>query len=138
MSASYFFINGLKDGGASDEAIYVVILVLLVLAAIHTYVKREESQPPKWMGKLQDADAKFSFKLGFLLLGVFPTDILTSVAVGQSLANDGSPWWHCALFVGLTLFLLGRSPALAARLRRTRSGRYAQGPRLDEQQLVGR
>jgi threonine/homoserine/homoserine lactone efflux protein len=106
VSASYFFINGLKDEGASDEAIYVVILVLLLLAAIHTYAKREESEPPKWMGTLQTADAKFSFRLGFLLLGIFPTDILTSIAVGQSLANDGSPWWHSALFVGLTLFLL--------------------------------
>ena len=106
VSASFFFIDGLKDGGTSDEAVYVVILVLLVLAAIQTYRKREESQPPKWMGKLQDADAKFSFRLGVLLLGVFPTDILTSIAVGQSLANDGSPWWHCLLFVGLTIFLL--------------------------------
>ena len=106
VSASYFLINGLNDEGESSDTVYIVILVLLVLAAIHTYVKRAESEPPKWMGKLQDADAKFSFKLGFLLLGIFPTDILTSVAVGQSLANDGSPFWHCALFVGLTLFLL--------------------------------
>lgn len=106
VSASFFLINGLKEGGTSNEAVYVVILVLLVLAAIQTYRKREESQPPKWMGKLQDADAKFSFRLGVLLLGVFPTDILTSIAVGQSLANDGSPWWHCLLFVGLTLLLL--------------------------------
>ena len=106
VSVSYFLIKGIKEGGASNEAVYVVILVLLVLAAIHTYVKRDESQPPKWMGKLQDADAKFSFRLGVLLLGVFPTDILTSIAVGQSLANDGSPWWHCLLFVGLTIFLL--------------------------------
>ena len=106
VSASYFFINGLNDEGESSDTVYIVILVLLVLAAIHTYVKRAESEPPQWMGKLQDADAKFSFKLGFLLLGVFPTDILTSVAVGQSLANDGSPFWHCGLFVGLTLFLL--------------------------------
>jgi Sap, sulfolipid-1-addressing protein len=106
VSASYFLINGLNDEGGSSDTVYIVILVLLVLAALHTYVKRAESEPPKWMGKLQDADAKFAFKLGFLLLGIFPTDILTSVAVGQSLANDGSPFWHCALFIGLTLFLL--------------------------------
>ena len=34
------------------------------------------------MGKLQTANPAFSFRVGFLLLGVFPTDILTSVAVG--------------------------------------------------------
>ena len=106
ISASYFFINGISDGGSSSDTVDVVVLVLLVLAGIHTYVKRAESQPPKWMGKLQSADAKFSFRLGFLLLGVFPTDILTSVAVGQYLANHDAPWWHCGAFVAVTLFLL--------------------------------
>jgi threonine/homoserine/homoserine lactone efflux protein len=106
ISASYFFINGLSDKGSSSDTVDIVVLVLLVLAGLHTFLKRSESQPPKWMGKLQSADAKLSFKLGFLLLGVFPTDILTSVAVGQYLANHDSPWWHCSVFVAVTLFLL--------------------------------
>ena len=55
-----------------SDTVYIVILVLLVLAAIHTYVKRAESEPPKWMGKLQDADAKFSFKLGVPAPGDLP------------------------------------------------------------------
>ena len=58
------------------------------------------------MGKLQAADPRFSFKLGFLLLGVFPTDILTSFAVGSYLAGHGDPWWHCLPFIGLTLLFL--------------------------------
>ena len=58
------------------------------------------------MGKLQDAAPPFSFKLGFLLLGVFPTDILTSVAVGDYLGNHGDAWWHVLPFIGLTLFLV--------------------------------
>ena len=58
------------------------------------------------MGKLQSASPGFSFKLGFLLLGVFPTDILTSVAVGSYVANHDEAWWHCLPFVGLTLFLI--------------------------------
>ena len=37
---------------------------------------------------------------------MFPTDILTSVAVGSYLANQDEPWWHCLPFVALTLFLL--------------------------------
>ena len=56
-----------------NDTIYVVVLVLLLFAAIHTFRTRKESQPPKWMGKLQAATPGFSFKLGFLLLGVFPT-----------------------------------------------------------------
>jgi hypothetical protein len=106
VSAGYFLIDGASGQGASDEGVSIAILVLLVVAAIQTYRKREESEPPKWMGKLQAADAGFSFKLGFLLLGVFPTDILTSVAVGSFLANEGSPWSHTLGFVALTLLLL--------------------------------
>ena len=106
VTAAFFLSTGARDGGASNDGINAVILVLLVLAAIQTYRKREESEPPKWMGKLQSASPGFSFKLGFLLLGVFPTDILTSVAVGSYLANQDEAWWHCLPFVGLTLLLL--------------------------------
>jgi hypothetical protein len=58
------------------------------------------------MGRLQSATAGFAFKLGFLLLGIFPTDIVTSVTVGTKLARDGDPWWHGLGFVAVTLFLL--------------------------------
>jgi Sap, sulfolipid-1-addressing protein len=105
VTVAYFFINGVSEDTGSS-AVYAVILGLLVLAAIQTYRKREESEPPKWMGKLQTATPSFSFKLGFLLLGVFPTDILTSVAVGSYLGNHGDPWWHLTPFLGLTLLLL--------------------------------
>ena len=102
---------GVSNAGASNDTIYIVILVLLAAAAIHTYLARETAEPPKWMGKLQTATPKFSFKLGFLLLGVFPTDILTSVAVGSYLSNAGDPWWHLLPFLALTLLLLAL-PAL--------------------------
>jgi hypothetical protein len=94
------------SAGASNDAVYVAILVLLVLAAVQTYRKREESEPPKWMGKLQTASAGFSFKLGVLLLGLFPTDILTSFAVGSYLSTHDDPWWYCLPFVGLTVLFL--------------------------------
>jgi thiol:disulfide interchange protein len=42
---------------------------------------------------------------------VFPTDILTSVAVGSYLAGHGDPWWHLLPFLGLTLLFLA-SPVL--------------------------
>jgi hypothetical protein len=112
---------GAAHSGASKDGIYIVILVLLVLAAWHTYAKRKESEPPKWMGKLQTASPGFSFKLGFLLLGVFPTDILTSFAVGSYLSSHGDPWWHFLPFLGLTLLLLG-SPLIAVLV----GGRRAQ------------
>ena len=57
-------------------------------------------------GGLETAEPKLSFRLGFLLLGVFPTDILTSFAVGGYLARHNDPWWHLLPFVVLTLLFL--------------------------------
>ena len=112
IASAAFFIGGGKPGGSDgDDTIYWVVLALLVLAMLRTYVKRGESEPPKWMAKLQTAKPRFAFLLGFALLGVFPTDIITSVAVGSTLAANGDPWWHLFPFVGLTLLLLS-SPML--------------------------
>ena len=97
---------GVSDAGASNDAVYIVILVLLVAAALNTFLKRKQSAPPKWMGRLQTATPKLSFRLGFLLLGVFPTDILTSFAVGSYLSTHGDPWWHLLPFLALTLMFL--------------------------------
>ena len=111
VTAAFFLIDGVSGDSGPSDAVYVGILVLLLAAMVRTFLRREEAEPPKWMGKLQTASPKFSFRLGLLLLGVFPTDILTSVAVGSYLSNHGDPWWHCLPFVGLTLLLLGL-PAL--------------------------
>jgi uncharacterized membrane protein YidH (DUF202 family) len=111
VTAAYFLGRGASHAGASDTSLYIVALVLLVAAMIHAYRTRKESKPPKWMGKLQTATPRFAFTLGVLLLGVFPTDILTSVAVGTYLSAHHDPWWHVFPFVGLTLLLLGL-PAL--------------------------
>jgi hypothetical protein len=113
VTVGFFLSSGAADEGASNKSIYIVILALLVFAAWHVFATRQESEPPKWMGKLQTATPGFSFKLGFLLLGVFPTDILTSFAVGSYLSSQGDPWWHFLPFLGLTLFLLA-SPLIAA------------------------
>jgi Sap, sulfolipid-1-addressing protein len=112
VSIAYFVSSGAPHEGGSNTIVSIVILVLLFAAGVHVFLTRKESEPPKWMGKLQTANPRFSFGLGFLLLGVFPTDILTSVAVGSSLATRGDPWWHLLPFLGLTLLFLAL-PALA-------------------------
>ena len=106
VTIAYFVGSGVSDAGASDDTLDIVVLVLLVAVALRTFLRREEAEPPKWMGRLQTANPKFSFRLGFLLLGVFPTDILTSWAVGTYLATHGDAWWHYLPFVGLTLLFL--------------------------------
>ena len=107
VTIAYVVGSGASDAGASDDTLYIVVLVLLVAAALHTFLTRETAEPPKWMGKLQTASPKFSFRLGFLLLGVFPTDILTSWAMGSYVSAAGDQWWHVLPFVALTLFLIG-------------------------------
>jgi membrane protein DedA with SNARE-associated domain len=112
ITAGYLLGHGARDQGASNDTLYIIILVLLVVAALHTFLTRKQPKdPPKWMGKLATANPGFSFKLGFLLLGVFPTDILTSFAVGGYLASQDEPLWKFLPFLALTLFLLA-IPAL--------------------------
>jgi hypothetical protein len=106
VTIAYVVGRGVLNAGASHDTLDIVVLVLLVAAALHTFLTRKTAEPPKWMGKLQTAEPRFSFKLGFLLLGVFPTDILTSWAVGTYLSSHGSPWWHYLPFVLLTLLFL--------------------------------
>ena len=111
VTVAFLVGSGLSDAGASGDTLDIVVLVLLVAAALYTFLKRKQSEPPKWMGRLEAASPRFSFRLGVLLLGVFPTDILTSWAVGTYLSNHGDPWWHLLPFVLLTLLLLAL-PAL--------------------------
>jgi Sap, sulfolipid-1-addressing protein len=111
VSAAFLLGIGVSDQGASNDAIYVAVLVLLVAAALHTFLNRKTAEPPKWMGRLQTAEPKFSFRLGFLLLGVFPTDIFTSVAVGSYLASRDDSLLEFLPFLLLTLAFLAL-PAL--------------------------
>jgi hypothetical protein len=120
VSAAYFIAKGAKDSASSKSSgadwTDVVVLVLLVAAAIYTFVKRKTSHPPKWMAKLQTATPRFAFLLGIALLGVFPTDILTSCSVGGHLAAQGSPWTDALPFIGLTLIFLSTPAALVVML----------------------
>jgi threonine/homoserine/homoserine lactone efflux protein len=111
VTLGFVLSRGASDQGASNNALDIVIMVLLLAAAAHTYLTRKTSKPPKWMGKLETAQPKLSFRLGFLLLGVFPTDILTSIAVGGALARNGDPWWHVLPFVAVVLLFVA-SPSL--------------------------
>jgi len=115
-TAAYFIFKGAKDSGGSNSSstahtLDVVILALLLFAMYYTFRRRKKSQPPKWMDKLQTASLRLSFNLGLVLLGVFPTDIATSVSVGARLSNQGEPWIAGIPFILLVLLLLGL-PAL--------------------------
>ena len=107
VTVAYLLGNSVSGGGESSHtALQIIVLLLLLSAMVSVYLGREEAEPPKWMGKLQSANPRFSFKLGFLLLGVFPTDILTSAAVGSYLSSNDLPWRDSIGFILLTVLLL--------------------------------
>jgi hypothetical protein len=121
VTIAYLVARGAKSaagdehGGTVDRIIEWIVLALVVALAVRVYLTRKTTQPPKWMGKLQSAQPKFAFALGALLLGVFPTDILTSVTVGLHVGHKEDAWWQCLPFIGLTLLFLA-TPSLIVML----------------------
>jgi threonine/homoserine/homoserine lactone efflux protein len=93
--------------GTLGTVIDWLVIALLLLLVVRTYLRRKTTKQPKWMSKLQTADTRWSFRLGLLLFLVMPTDILTMLTVGASLARRGDPWWKSLPFVVFTLLLVG-------------------------------
>jgi hypothetical protein len=112
VTIAFYVGKGAKSAAGSNHSdttgkiIEAIVLALVVFLIVRVYLTRKTSAPPKWMGKLQSAEPKFAFTLGLALLGVFPTDILTSITAGLHVAHAGDAWWQCLPFVGLTLFFL--------------------------------
>jgi Sap, sulfolipid-1-addressing protein len=119
VGASYLLAKGATSSSEEAESglrpLDYVILALLVFAMIHNYLGRNSSEPPKWMGKLQNATPKTTFILGFLLLGFFPSDLITSFSIGGFLAHNGDSYLQALPFIALTLLFLG-APALGVLL----------------------
>jgi hypothetical protein len=42
-------------------------VALFLFLTVRTYLRRKDIRTPRWMGRLQTADAGFSFRLGLLL-----------------------------------------------------------------------
>jgi hypothetical protein len=112
VTIAYFIAKGVKSSAGSSHksdakhGIDIAVIALLAVGMVYVFLKKRNADPPKWMGKLQAATPRFSFTLGFLLLGVFPTDIVTSTSVGARLGGQGEPWWHSLPFIFATLLLL--------------------------------
>jgi cytochrome c biogenesis protein CcdA len=88
------------------QVIDVVVIVLLLVLMVYVFLTRNKAEPPRWMGRLEAAGPRLSFTMGFLLLGLFPTDVVTSVTVGAHLAARDAPWWYAVPFILVTLLLL--------------------------------
>ncbi len=106
VGVTYLLGTGPIEQRAPTPTRTAIVLTGLLLVMVHTYRNRAKSGPPQWMEKLKTATPWFSFRLGFLLLGFFPTDILTSITVGAYLAAQNSPPTDAVPFVLLTLLVL--------------------------------
>src|SRR5829696_1814181 len=78
-----------SDGGSTGHIIQYALVALLVAAAIKNYVKRETIEPPKWLGKLQHADAKQALKTGLLVILFMPSDLIVMLTVATNLEHNG-------------------------------------------------
>jgi threonine/homoserine/homoserine lactone efflux protein len=90
-----------------ERAVDLAIVVLLLLLAWKVFRQRHDTEPPRWMAKLETATPLFALKMGVLLFLLLPGDLLSMATVGAYLAHHDSPWWHSLLFVGLTVLLAG-------------------------------
>jgi hypothetical protein len=72
-----------------------VIVGLRVLLALRVSLRRKTDEPPKWMGKLEAADARFAAKIGLLLYLAMPTDVIGMATAGAYLAREGEPRRCC-------------------------------------------
>ena len=106
VTLAYLLSNGASSQGTSNSTLTTIVLILLIVAMINVYRTREESEPPKWMGKLTEASPRFSFRLGFLLLGFFPSDLITSIAVGSYLTANKEPLTDSIGFILLVMLFL--------------------------------
>ena len=101
-----------SDSGSAGAIIQYVLVGLLVVAAIKTYVTRETAEPPKMLGKLQDADPKAAFRTATLLILLFPSDVVVLLTVGVNLEQSGSGWTGALPFI-LATTLVAALPLLA-------------------------
>jgi cytochrome c biogenesis protein CcdA len=110
IGVTIFFLLGAGIGEREDSGkdwLDWVIIALLALLALRVFLKRNETQPPKWMGRLERADARFSARIGLLLYALMPTDVISVATVGAYLARQEVAWWHCLGFVLLTVLIAG-------------------------------
>jgi hypothetical protein len=111
-----------SDSGSLGNVIQYVLVGLLVFLSIKSYVGRETSEPPRWLGTMQNAKPSTAFTTGLLLLSVFPSDLVVLVTVWINLAQQNASLLAALPFVAATIFIAAL-PVLAYLLFRRRAQR---------------
>jgi hypothetical protein len=109
-----------SDSGSLGNIIQYLLVGLLMLLSIRSYLRRETSEPPRWLGALQNAKPRTAFMAGLLLLSVFPSDFVVLMTVGINLAQNGASLLAAVPFMAATI-LIAALPALSYLLFRRRA-----------------
>jgi hypothetical protein len=109
-----------SDNGSLGNIIQYLLVGLLVFLSIKSYVGRETSEPPRWLGALQNAKPRTAFTTGLLLLSVFPSDFMILITVGVNLAQQNASLVGAVPFVAATI-LIAALPVLSYLLFRRRA-----------------
>jgi hypothetical protein len=110
-----------SDSGSLGNIIQYVLVGLLVILSIRSYLTRQTSEPPRWLGAMQNASPRTAFLAGLLLLSIFPSDFVVLITVGVNLAQSGS-LLAAVPFVAATI-LIAALPVLSYLLFRRRAQR---------------
>ena len=111
-----------SDSGSLGNIIQYLLVGLLIFLSIKSYVGRETSEPPRWLGAMQNAKPKTAFMAGLLLLSVFPSDFVVLMTVGVNLAQNDASLLAAVPFMAATI-LIAALPALSYLLFRNRAKR---------------
>jgi cytochrome c biogenesis protein CcdA len=91
-----------SDSSSSGSIIQYALIALLALGAIKNYVRRETVEPPKMLGKLQQAGPKEALRTGLLVILLMPSDLIILLTVGANLDQNNSSLADALPFIGAT------------------------------------
>jgi hypothetical protein len=94
-----------SDSGSKGSIVQYVLIALLALAAVKNYVRRETIEPPKWLGKLQQAGPRQAFVTGLLVILLMPSDIIILLTVGTNLDQSNASFSEALPFIGATVLI---------------------------------
>ena len=103
--ASLLSLGDPSDSGSTGHIIQYVLVGLLVALAVKNYLGRETAEPPKWLGALQQADARRAFITGLLVILLMPSDLIIMMTVGTNLAQNNAGLLAALPFIGATVLV---------------------------------
>jgi threonine/homoserine/homoserine lactone efflux protein len=103
--ASLLSLGDPSDSGSTGHIIQYVLVGLLVALAVKNYLGRETAEPPKWLGALQQADARRAFVTGLLVILLMPSDLIIMMTVGTNLAQNNAGLLAALPFIGATVLV---------------------------------